>query len=281
DEVAVSDKLPARVRSSPTLSASGPVEASSSIDCGPIAETTGGRFGAATVTVKLVLVEPPLPSVTVNVMIAEPDRCPAGVTMSARLVPLPPRTMLLSGTSDVSDDDAVTVNRSAGVSTSLTANGSTPVDMSSAMDWLRIPVMVGGSFTGLTVKVKDADAKANAPSKTSIVILAEPDWFASGASVTVRLDPLPPNTMLFVGISAGFEEKCRSARLAAGVVASATVNEIGPVTVSSLFVWLAIGVMVGGVLALSRYTTVKERLTVLFELPLSVTFTVMTELPVK
>src|SRR5881296_1985229 len=134
DDVAESSRLAAGVKSSPTVKASGPVEVSSSIVWAAIVETTGGLFGALTVSRKPVLVEPPLPSVTVSVMVAEPERLARGVTTIARLVPLPPREMLLSGTSDGSDDEAVTVSRAAGVSTSLTLNGRTGVEVFSLMD---------------------------------------------------------------------------------------------------------------------------------------------------
>src|SRR5206468_9096400 len=128
DDVAESIRLPAGVKSSPTVKARGPVDVSSSTVCAAIVETTGGRSIPFTASTKLVLVEPPEPSVTVSVMAAVPDLSPKGVTTSARLVPLPPRTMLLSGTSAGLEDAAVTVSRSAGVSTSQTANGTTAAE---------------------------------------------------------------------------------------------------------------------------------------------------------
>ena len=62
------------------------------------------------------------------------------------------------------------------------------------------------------------------PSLTNTVIVATPDWPFAGVTVTVRLEPLPPNTMLFVGASAGFDEDELNVRFATGVSASVRVN---------------------------------------------------------
>src|ERR1044071_5545316 len=97
------------------------------------------------------------------------------------------------------------------------------------------PQISGGSFTGLTVSVKLVLVLA-VPSLTVNVIVAVPFWFAAGVTVTVRLDPLPPNTMFAVGIRVGLEEVPLNVRLRA------------PVLVSSLIVRLAMLEIVGAVL---------------------------------
>ena len=46
----------------------------------------------------------------------------------------------------------------------------------------------------------------NDPSLTVTVMLAVPFWLAAGVTVTVRLAPLPPNTMFPLGTSVGLFE---------------------------------------------------------------------------
>ena len=68
----------------------------------------------------------------------------------------------------------------------------------------------------------------------------KPNWLLAGVSVTVRLLPLPPNTIFAAGTSAGFEELPARVKLAAGVSASLAVNAIPPLELSSLIAWSAI-----------------------------------------
>ncbi len=107
-------------------------------------------------------------------------------------------------------------------------------------------VIVGVSFTALTVSTKGSLA-VSAPSLTVTVIVAVPLWFAAGVTVTVRLAPLPPNTMFAVGTSVGLDELPLSVRLPAAVSASPTVKAIAPVPVSSAIVCAAIAEIVGAV----------------------------------
>src|SRR5207253_2322292 len=64
-------------------------------------------------------------------------------------------------------------------------------------------------------------------------------------TVTVRLAPLPPNTMFAFGTSVVFDELPVTVRLAAGVSASSTVNAIAPVVESGAIVCGPIAEMVG------------------------------------
>ncbi|MEO5332972.1 MAG: hypothetical protein H7839_13215, partial [Magnetococcus sp. YQC-5] len=64
--------------------------------------------GAETVTEKFVLAVA-LPSFTATVIVALPDCPDAGVTVTVRLPPDPPKTMLASGTKVLLDEDPVTV----------------------------------------------------------------------------------------------------------------------------------------------------------------------------
>src|SRR5438034_10976689 len=54
--------------------------------------------------------------------------------------------------------------------------------------------MVGGSFTGLTVRTNELLADAPSASATVMAIVAVPDWLAAGTRMSVRLGPLPPRS---------------------------------------------------------------------------------------
>src|ERR1043166_3488386 len=107
-------------------------------------------------------------------------------------------------------------------------------------------VIVGASFTARTVTTKPWLA-LNCPSLTPTVIVATPLWLAAGITVTVRLAPLPPNTMLLVGTSAGLEEPLLKVRPPALLSPSPSVKFSASVAVSSSIVWSAMPVIVGGV----------------------------------
>ena len=80
-----------------------------------------------TATVKEVDAVAPSPSVTVSVMVAFPYCPAAGVTVTVRLAPLPPRAMLLTGTRLVLEEAAATVRLAAAVSTSPTVKANAAV----------------------------------------------------------------------------------------------------------------------------------------------------------
>jgi len=67
----------------------------------------GGPF---TVTVKLVVPVSPLPSVTVNMMVATPVCPETGVTVTVRAAPVPLSTILAVGTSEMLLEAPTTVN---------------------------------------------------------------------------------------------------------------------------------------------------------------------------
>ena len=98
-----------------------------------------------------------------------------------------------------------------------------------------IDVMVGPSFTELTVNVKVVEAVAT-PSLTVIVISVAPFWLAAGVIVTVRSDPLPPNTMFPLGTRVVTLELPLRLRLIAGVSASPILKGIAVVAVFSAVV---------------------------------------------
>ena len=70
-------------------------------------------------------------------------------------------------------------------------------------------LIVGRSFTEVTVSRNVSTAAPLSASVTVTVIVAVPNWFASGVTVTVRFAPLPPNTMFALGTSAGVRRTAR------------------------------------------------------------------------
>jgi hypothetical protein len=96
---------------------------------------------------------------------------------------------------------------------------------------------VGASFTALTVRTNDLSVTAS-PSLTAMVIVAASDGAASGrlatgVTVTVRLPPVPPSTIVLM--SAGFV--VADADSVIGLPSSSeTVKARAPVDVSSLIV---------------------------------------------
>src|SRR5262245_1375747 len=104
--------------------------------------------------------------------------------------------MLALGTSAVFVDAAVIDRLAAGVSTSLTANGTTGVEVFSAMIWSAMEEITGRSFTALTVTTKMLVARPKLVSITETVMAEVPDWFVVGVTATLRLPPLPPKIIL-------------------------------------------------------------------------------------
>ena len=104
--------------------------------------------------------------------------------------------------------------------------------------------MTGGVFTGVTVNTKESVATL-VPSVTNTVMVAEPNCPAAGVNVTVRLLPLPPKTMLFVGTRVGLEEFRSNIRLPSGVSESVMMNGIAAVGTFEIVVWLGMSLIVG------------------------------------
>ena len=87
--------------------------------------------------------------------------------------------------------------------------------------------MVGGVL-GTTVTAKLLFVLA-LPSLTVTVMVAVPTCAATGVTVTVRLAPLPPKTMLAFGTKVGLDEFPLSVRMVSAVSASPTVNAMAPI----------------------------------------------------
>src|SRR5438876_8844851 len=93
-------RLPTAVCESPTVVAIGAVAVFCVVVWSAMLEIVGAVFaGAFTVSTKLSLALR-LPSLTVTVMVAVPVWLRAGVTVTVRWAPEPPKTMLATGTRD-------------------------------------------------------------------------------------------------------------------------------------------------------------------------------------
>src|SRR6266571_3551274 len=112
--------------------------------------------------------------------------------------------------------------------------------------------MVGGSFTGLTVRTNEVLADAPSESVTVMVMGAAPFWLVIGVMVMLRLDPLPLMAMFPLGTSAGLEELQVTMRFVAAVWLSLTLNATPARGMSSSVVWGAMLEMVGGVFGTFR-----------------------------
>ena len=77
-----------------------------------------------------------------------------GLSVIVRLAPLPPRVMPSAATTPRFDDVAVTVSDPVAVSKSPTVKAMFPVAVSSNVVWSKIVLIVGASFTSVTVMAK-------------------------------------------------------------------------------------------------------------------------------
>src|SRR5438067_5281036 len=94
-----------------------------------MSEIFGGVFPAElTLRTKVSLVVND-PSLTVTAIVVEPDLFAAGVTVTVRFDPLPPKVILPLGTSTESEDEPVTTKLEAAVSASPMTKLSGPVEL--------------------------------------------------------------------------------------------------------------------------------------------------------
>ena len=123
----------------------GEVGVSRLVVCARIGVTVGASFIALTVTVKVRLAEA-IPSLTVKVTSAEPLWFAAGVTVTVRLAPEPPKATFADGTNAGLEEAAERSRLPAEVSASATVNETGPTAESSGVFWLLMAEMVGGVF---------------------------------------------------------------------------------------------------------------------------------------
>src|SRR4051795_13054776 len=89
------------------------------------------------------------PSLTLTVMVAVPDWPAAGVTVTVRLAPLPPRLMLPRGTRAGLEELLLRIRLARPVSTSPIVKLNGPVELSTLMFWLAMLEIAGGSLIAL------------------------------------------------------------------------------------------------------------------------------------
>ena len=120
------------------------------------------------------MVEPvAVPSLTVMVMVELPLSPVTGVIVTVRLEPLPPKTILASGTKVVLLEAPVTIKSATALSESFTVKAIAPVGVFSGVEWSFIVEIVGASLAEFTVNTKLTDVLTD-PSFTVIVIVDVP-----------------------------------------------------------------------------------------------------------
>ena len=258
------------VSASPIVKPMGELGVSSFVDWSPIADIVGGAFTVNTKFTEVLSV----PSPTVMVMVAVPLSSAAGVITTLRPLPLPPKTMLPSGTNVVFDDVAESVRPLGWVSASPIVKAMGDVGVFSFVDWSAIEVIVGGMLS-LTVNTKFTEV-LSVPSPTVMVMVVVPNSSVAGVITKLRPLPLPPKMMLPSGANVVFDEVAESVRPLGWVSASPIVKAMGDVGVFSFVDWSAIEVIVGGMLSL----TVNTKFTAVLSVP-SLTVMVMVVVPLS
>jgi len=141
-------KLDAEVSASPIVNGIAAVDWPDVTVWAPMEEMVGAVF--VTPTDCTMRVKPLLavfvPSLTVNVIWAEPLNPGAGVTVTVRLAPVPPRRIFPMGTNVVSEDAAVTIKLPADVSESETENAIAGVVCPALTVWSAIAEIDGTPF---------------------------------------------------------------------------------------------------------------------------------------
>src|SRR5437660_520220 len=108
-----------------------------------MSEIVGAVLAVATVSRKLRLAIS-APSLTVTVIVAEPVRPEAGVTIRVRFAPESPKRMLLKGTRVGLEQLALKVRSPGAVSSSPTVKGIGPTAVPVKVNWSGSAEMVGG-----------------------------------------------------------------------------------------------------------------------------------------
>ena len=130
DEVPVTLRFAGAVSASPTVKPIGPTTVLTAVAWFGILEMVGGVLGVEPLTVRRKLeLAVALPSFTVTVIVAVPV-CPvAGVTVTVRFAPEPPKTILALGTRVEFDEDPLSVRFPVAVSASPTVKPMGPVEV--------------------------------------------------------------------------------------------------------------------------------------------------------
>ena len=110
--------------------------------------------------------------------------------------------------------------------------------LNSKITRLEMAESTGGSFTGLTVNRNEV-LLVPTPSVTEIFTVVEPLAFGTGVKLTVRFEPLPPNTMFGKGSKAVLVVNPLTDNEAADVSKSPITKPMAAVELSSATVWFA------------------------------------------
>ena len=122
----------------------------------------------------------------------------AGVTVTVRLLALPPKSMPAVEIRAGFEEAPVKLKLAAGVSASPIRKLIGAVKTSSAVLWSGMLEMVGSALI-LNVKTREPMLLEDSPSFASTVIDAVPNLCRPGVTVSVRLAPLPPTARFASG----------------------------------------------------------------------------------
>ena len=162
------------------------------------------------------------------VIIATPACPAAGVIVTLRLVPLPPKTMPAFGTNPGLAEVPEMFRLPAGVSRSSTVKSMAGVEVLRRVLVAGMLEITGAVLRGKTVTAKLVLLERAPVSVTDRVIIDVPVW-PPAVTLTVRFAPLPPKAMLPTGITVVSEGDLLKVRLVAGSSASPMVNGNAPV----------------------------------------------------
>src|SRR4051812_39861842 len=148
EEVALSVRPPTAVSGSEMVIWNGPDGVSINVLRSAIVPILGGRFPTVSTNESLASLKP---SLTVTVMVAVPPRAATGVTVTVRLAPEPPNTILAFGTKPGFDELPLKVRSANGVSTSLSVNGMAAVGVLVGVDWFGMSLIPGEELVVLAM----------------------------------------------------------------------------------------------------------------------------------
>ena len=174
-----------------------------------IAEIVGASFTAVTVNAKVcptAMAGNGVPaSVNVNVMLATPTVFETGKIVAVQFPPAPVTTMLLSATTNWSEETPTTDPAQVTVESTSEMVKATGIAVSSIVLCAAIAEITGVSFTALTVNVKPEVALV-IPSVTVMTIFDVPLRFRSGVNVAVQFGTVPEKAIFPTGNNVPSEE---------------------------------------------------------------------------
>ena len=191
-------------------------DVSSSADWAAIT-LTFGPIGATTVA-RMLLVTVMTPSLTVTPRVALEGTSPLGVNTRLRTPPVPVTATVPTVASDIV---AATTRLAEAVSTSTTLNSIDVALLAGDVKSAR-PVMIGASFTGVTVSLKVLDTGVLLSLwLTLMVTVVSPVALSAGVMISERSVPLPPRATVARRAS---PTTARTTRFVAAVIPPSTLK---------------------------------------------------------